>query len=704
MNVSFFNNSIRNSQVTAQVPLKRILDGIKEGQWKAHVEAVRQARTEHGKNSAQFKQAKENSPNFTTSGTFDRVRRKDTLLNHSGFIDIDIDGIDASQLDDLKAKIITFPFVAAVYTSISGHGLCAVCCVQPNAELHETFCNTLIAYFIGKGVNGVDYLKDWSRARFISFDPDLIFAENYRQLQPDDLSIVAPEIDKMPVKGNGDRVEYYTADECIDHAWQSVGKKKTWEKGHHFEYAVDFILYCNDMGVPESDVLSHFKSIAPDYEDGPKLVKSYYRNASSKHGSRRPVKNEYKGNGFLFSGQGGHTSFIPKMYDGHVVEDLKQYDPVLDKHRITQGTRIRPFPRLVQYGSGVVARAGDHVVVSAQSKAGKGYLFRKLMAGLLMPYTVNNGQPIEHLFGFTFGINPNNYAIIAADTEQSDDDVQDVLDEVIEDSGRTSEPDFFYMLAIKEIPKKERAAMIVRAVQRAVEKHGGVHALFIDGTADLIPDVNDAEKVSELYDLLSGIAGRYNFPIFHVIHMNPSAYGKERGHLGSEMRRKCATLIRLEYDEENRCSWVVFKLMRKAERGMQFLIRWDIEKGTFVRDDQKMQQIMLEKGKFSYLPRPDDSGKFIDLYRQALNRVFLQKPSASIDEISAAILEDLQKSTWISGSISEREKREHLTRIRTMNLIEPDKENDENFVSGLLLNDDRQDADGAKYVWNKPTP
>jgi hypothetical protein len=85
-------------------------------------------------------------------------------------------------------------------------------------------------------------------------------------------------------------------------------------------------------------------------------------------------------------------------------------------------------------------------------------------------------------------------------------------------------------------------------------KAGPIHSIFLDGIADFVPDVNDAEicnaKVAELQQL----AGNLDCPIICVIHFNPGSE-KSRGHLGSELERKAESNLRLDKDEDTTVIW-----------------------------------------------------------------------------------------------------------------------------------------------------
>src|SRR2546430_13294089 len=50
---------------------------------------------------------------------------------------------------------------------------------------------------------------------------------------------------------------------------------------------------------------------------------------------------------------------------------------------------------------------------------------------------------------------------------------------------------------------------------------GGIFAVIIDGIADLVSDVNDAEECNGLVAELHASAIKYNCPIICVLHENP---------------------------------------------------------------------------------------------------------------------------------------------------------------------------------------
>lgn len=73
--------------------------------------------------------------------------------------------------------------------------------------------------------------------------------------------------------------------------------------------------------------------------------------------------------------------------------------------------------------------------------------------------------------------------------------------------------------------------------------------VLIDGVADLMNDINSIPESAMLRQMLLTISSKYNAHICAVLHVNEKG-GEEsaRGHIGSEVTRKCATVLNLRAD------------------------------------------------------------------------------------------------------------------------------------------------------------
>ena len=83
----------------------------------------------------------------------------------------------------------------------------------------------------------------------------------------------------------------------------------------------------------------------------------------------------------------------------------------------------------------------------------------------------------------------------------------------------------------------------------------------MDGGADFILSVNDEKEANEIIQYFIHMSITYQCPVIVVIHLNPGS-DKERGHLGSEIQRKCYGLITIK--KEGDISVAEPKLLRKA--------------------------------------------------------------------------------------------------------------------------------------------
>lgn len=83
--------------------------------------------------------------------------------------------------------------------------------------------------------------------------------------------------------------------------------------------------------------------------------------------------------------------------------------------------------------------------------------------------------------------------------------------------------------------------------ETANNQFGGIHSIFIDGVAHCIMDVNSIEQATTIREYFVHLAIRFDCPVILVIHQNPGST-KERGHLGSEIQRKCYGIITITKD------------------------------------------------------------------------------------------------------------------------------------------------------------
>ena len=122
-------------------------------------------------------------------------------------------------------------------------------------------------------------------------------------------------------------------------------------------------------------------------------------------------------------------------------------------------------------------------------------------------------------------------------------------------------------------------------------QYGGIQLVVIDGIADLVKSANDEAESVAVIDELYRLAGIYNTCILCVLHFVPNGL-KLRGHLGSELQRKAATILSIEKDEEPAQS--VVKALKVRDGSPLdvplMLFAWDKEAGMHVYKGEKPRE------------------------------------------------------------------------------------------------------------------
>ena len=199
MNTTIFPN-IKQTTGGVDVPISKVMDGIKRGRWKGAVEKLRETGD---------KSIKTSLPYFTGSGTFSK-RNEKGLKEHNDRIIIDIDNID--NLEDVRGLLSLDPYTEYLFMSCSGNGLAVI--VKINGDKHrDTFLALQDYYKSTYGIEVDKACKDISRPRYISYDPHLFFnptAEIYTDIKENiqiELSQELPTVYKQKKRVSSSKAE-----------------------------------------------------------------------------------------------------------------------------------------------------------------------------------------------------------------------------------------------------------------------------------------------------------------------------------------------------------------------------------------------------------------------------------------------------------------------------------------------------------------
>ena len=162
------DDALREQTVGVQKKFAALLDTV-PGRDPARKDAGKAAA------AAAYKAAKEGLPIARISGTFGGWDDVD-LIEHSGIVCYDFDGLRGDSVTALKSKLAALPFVELVATSASAHGVyCTIALAEPfpaDASEHVTAYAAGLSALSAHGVTeGVDTTaSNVSRARFLAYD------------------------------------------------------------------------------------------------------------------------------------------------------------------------------------------------------------------------------------------------------------------------------------------------------------------------------------------------------------------------------------------------------------------------------------------------------------------------------------------------------------------------------------------------------
>jgi len=153
------------------VPLSKMLDGIKGNAWKGQVKRLRTI----GREADKYEAAKKNLPSFMLSGTTNGRHRAAAVIEHSGLLQIDVDKVGAVQVADLRDRIGEDKHILAAWISPSGDGVKAIMRIPASVAGHKAAFAVAAEYMRENHAIEIDKAcSDVGRLCFVSHDPALV--------------------------------------------------------------------------------------------------------------------------------------------------------------------------------------------------------------------------------------------------------------------------------------------------------------------------------------------------------------------------------------------------------------------------------------------------------------------------------------------------------------------------------------------------
>ena len=233
---------------------------------------------------------------------------------------------------------------------------------------------------------------------------------------------------------------------------------------------------------------------------------------------------------------------------------------------------------------------GNILCITGGEGTGKSNYVTALIAGAI-GQSDNNKDKVMDTLGVSVCENSKRKAILFYDTEQSEVQTYKNITNLLRCCGRETMPEYLKVYCLTGMSRKERLQAIIQSMDKFHYQFRGIHMVVIDGIADLIKGANDETESIAVVEELYRLTGIYNTCIVTILHFIPSGL-KLRGHLGSELQRRAATILLIEKDTDPSVS--VVKALKVRDGSpldvpiMQFA--WDKDAGMHVYLGEKPKE------------------------------------------------------------------------------------------------------------------
>ncbi len=280
--ISAFNNAFQQTP-SGTMTVETFLHGVQSGQWRRQVEKVRALN-----DPDQIKEAKKRVPAVAPSALFNGRRGVAYVQQHSGFINLDIDGSKNPGIAEpaARARVYADQFVFAGHVSVSGQGLSIYIQIEP--AHHEAAFLQLEAYFLEAwGVHVDPACKDVSRLRFVSYDPAM-----YRN----------PDARPFRIRRKSFSIAQRPARRVVDRAAAPAGDQGS---GQYFEAILSQILAAGyDLTGCYDEWLKIGFAIASEYGEA---GRQYFHEISQFHPGYKPAETDRQFSRCIQTRQAGVT-------------------------------------------------------------------------------------------------------------------------------------------------------------------------------------------------------------------------------------------------------------------------------------------------------------------------------------------------------------------------------------------------------------
>jgi hypothetical protein len=284
---SIFKNYV---QLVEDKALIVITNDIKGGKYKEPVEVIRKLIAEGQEKEAD--KLKKQLLGFTPSGTFANGRKAELLTQYSGYVILDLDKLNPSDLEKAKSIASSITHTFAAFVSPSGNGLKIIVAVNSTAEHHNLAFQQVSDYYENQLQLNLDPSgKDVSRLCFMSYDPDC-----YRNINAEpfnvNIEIIQSKVEETNIKQMPENTEMDKKINIENTDWQIVfgrcidftDRKQTYLEGSRNNYIHLLACNCNRSGIPENLAIEYItQNFDLDTKEVHNTIQSVYKNNLAEH-------------------------------------------------------------------------------------------------------------------------------------------------------------------------------------------------------------------------------------------------------------------------------------------------------------------------------------------------------------------------------------------------------------------------------------
>ncbi len=325
-------------------------------------------------------------------------------------------------------------------------------------------------------------------------------------------------------------------------------------------------------------------------------------------------------------------------------DSFKQFEEFDKKHSFDISRDPGPMQTLVWCNdSPIGTRGGNFICISGLAKSRKSVVASSMASGMLL----NNGQ--DYL-NFRCEI-PENENILHLDTEQGYYHYYKTVKRIVQNGGGSVKSNFHSKHTRDASPQFR-----LKYLDWLMDKLSPT-VCMIDGITDLIRNPNDENESSDLISYMMQVSVKYDCLMIFVIHTT-KGNNKLRGHLGSELERKCETAIRVEKDETHPQFSHVYCKESRNKWFNDFTIAFNELKQDYEvlgSENDQYKVVDKKKQKDNHDIDPKDYHK--EHHRSVINRLFSEEIEGMkiLSRETSGLIEDLRNNA--TGGIKTLSKK-----------------------------------------------